>query len=229
MLQTELIFTFIDISIAGSCPAITFTKRTNETRKFMIYRTLVIVIATWFSCLATDTKADIVYSIGSESNFSEAGWKLNGGTITTDESVGSLVTGNVVGWTISFDSPSGTRTFSNNDPLSFFEHSDETADSLFTATNQELVLTAGNQSSTEGDSLFFDSGTGYSIRFHGANTISARIILSDTDLTGDPYESIATIGSGNFTVASVPEPSSCTLLCFATLLICRRRKVTTRK
>lgn len=147
------------------------------------------------------TAAPITYNLVNDA-VDQNGWTL-GGTITTDGALGSINTGDITSWTLSFSKGATTDTFSSADPgAAVF------ADNIITATATAFTVNVNN------GQIDFADNQGNTQLDWGYNQYLAFVnsgYLWSVAPVGYPANGIWTIATAPATTP-VPEPSSLLLL-----------------
>ncbi len=81
-----------------------------------------LLICLWLSLLGTQTLASITYDIAPREGKLES-WSLDGGSITTDGTLGVIDSSNFLSWKIHFTSPAGETIISSSTGGQTLEHS----------------------------------------------------------------------------------------------------------
>ena len=149
------------------------------------------------------TRADLIYNIQNYPS-DQSGHALSG-TITTDGSIGTLTSSNIVSWVVTFD---GTQTFRSTDSGAFagVQSLDASSTNLtLSNSNFASVLNLGVLvSNTEADELFWRNSFLSSQLLYLAKYNSAQLWSTTNPSLGGSEPWVITIAQSS----AVPEPSS---------------------
>lgn len=185
-----------------------------------------LVLVPLISCAVSTARADIVYTLVPYSGFAP-GWSFDGGTITTDGTLGPLTTSNIIDWEIGFTStldsyvlrPSNSTVFVSGNPVLTL------SGSAIGITQTRSTTTSGGQSLT-----FSTTAPNQAVKrvnWDAGGTLTNPLIrLIDLDASGDVSSTALLSDANNVGVSAVPEAASPLLLAAGILAIApfRRRR-----
>lgn len=187
-----------------------------------------LVTITMFMIAAATARADIIYDVIPYGGFS-SGWSLDGGSITTDGTIGPITFDNFVDYLISITSPEGSYTLDPSNSFSFFPNDGSVATMI--ATEQDLIMPSGADPTRPAGLMItngrFTEGIAY---FGGFNGHPGYIWLTDVTLGLDEIKRPAFAQDFSIATSSViPEPSTVWLVttCLGATTLVRRRRSTT--
>ena len=149
------------------------------------------------------TRADLIYNIQNYPS-DQSGHTLSG-TITTDGTIGTLTSGNIVSWVVTLD---GTESFRSTDSgaITGVESLDATSTNLtLSNSNFASVLNLGvSISNVEADEVFWRNSSLSSQLLYLAKYNSAQIWSTTTPSLGGSEPWLIAVAQSS----TVPEPSS---------------------
>ena len=172
------------------------------------------------------TFSDTTYRIIPVSSFNSPNWELTGGTITTDGTLGELVTANIVDWSIDYRSNERTFNLNPGNTIRGFSSGTNVANGLTASATQLFMTGTPDAAGINEQFLFLESTPSFEfgIAFTSSEPSSVGgITLFDGNTNPVRADSIVFNGD-SFIIGVVPEPGSSILLLGGAMVWLIRRK-----
>lgn len=181
---------------------------------------LRVLLVAFVSCaIPAVGHANILYTLVDYSGF-KAGWSFDGGTVTTDGTIGTLTSSNFVDWDISFTTSTGSYTFNTGN-----SSVGVSSPALATLTGDASGITQTQSTTNIGGQLLSFSNVQQSIQWQAGGTIiSPALILNDLSAADGPSSVALLSPPNNVATSAVPEPSTSLVLAAGLLALAGRRR-----